>query len=294
MKQNYGDDGTAVSRLKELIEQEPLLETGPSLKGINPAIVADQSGSIYFGTGLCTPTKISAGLPFDILSMTLCAEKIRRVLGFTEIYHHIADTHALSNQRFASDSIAKLAERMRDTVELVAKNLGLEHYKAMLASEFDTTPRYESILADIQTQEHEYVRRELADVEWYRQEKNLRLKVGWIIQAKETKLKFDERLFDREYLKVVNGEMCFVYVKAGRTFDKSRAKASPYIYLEDEKRIILSADENVRSKIRDANPSQKVLSHLGKIVRLYEEVVGPVEGSELEDKIQNIICTVFA
>lgn len=282
-----------LDRLEKLITNDPLFETKPSIEAINPAIAKCEGGSIYFGTGLSTPKKVSQGFPFDLLSMSLGAEKIRRALGLHAIYHHIADTHALSNPFVDEVVLAGLAANAQNTLKLMSDNLGLQSYKVMLSSEFDSSPVYECILDNIKTEENEYVRRELADVEYYRQEKGVCLKIGWIIQAEKTKLKFDERLFDREYLSVVNGDMSFVYLKAGRTLSKTRPKASPYICTDYENRIVLQPDENVAVKLQSKVPSPKVLAHLTDIVHLYEEIIGPVKGSTLAEQIQFIIDKIF-
>ena len=283
-----------VDLLKAIVEQEPLFETGPSIDGINPALNTFLKGSIYFGTGLSTPKKPSAGLPFDMLSMTLCAEKIRRSLGLEYIYHHIADTHALSNPFIDRSSLNELTKTTIHTLSLMKKNFHLSNYQIMLSSEFDTTSDYDGILKSIITDKNEYVRRELADVEWYRKYKNVCLKVGWIIQAQETSLKFDERLFDREYLRIVNNGISFVYIKAGQTFDKSRPKASPYIYTEGESRIVLQPDENVADKLSKYDISDRAIFHLQNIVQLFENVVIPLTSNTLQGKIQEIISLLFA
>jgi hypothetical protein len=150
------------------------------------------------------------------------------------------------------------------------------------------------------SKEHEYVRREMADMEWYRTKHDVRIKMGWIIQAKETEMGFDERRFDREYLRFHPDQMSFVYIKPGRTFDPKRPKVSPYISTADEGRLVLSPDTNVKevfASVQDQNLGG-AKKHLQHIVRSYEDIFGPVRdinGEKLtfEDKVQYIIDRCF-
>jgi len=279
---------------RNIIQNEPLIQVRASLERINPdSLVSD--GSIYYGTGLCTTKELSIGLPFDVLEMVLVAEKIRRSLGMRRIYHHIADTHAKSNRIFRDEDVDYQANVAKETLERMAENLRLENFEVLLASEFDQTPEYRAIYERINTSKHDYVKREVADIEWYRRNKGVTIKLGWIIQATETRLGFDERVFDREYEAIIGKKLSFVYLEPGRTFDKSRPKVSPYIHIPGETRILLRKGEDARAKISEA---EKRLNdkHLGgarrnliNIIRLYEKLFGTLGKIPYEDKIQAII-----
>ncbi len=286
-----------VTQLRKLVTNEAIFETAPSVQGINPRLNEVASGAVYFGTGLCTPSQISKGLPFDILSMLFTAEKIRRLLPNGTVYHCIADTHAYSNKRFDEGAIRDVAERERTTLRKIAQNFKFDWYEVLLISEFDRTKRYVDILnrLPVSRSDHEYVVRELADMEWLRQEKNVCIKVSWIIQATETSLGFDERLFDRRYRELVDENMSFAYVKAGRTLDKHRPKASPYIHVEGEKRILLAQGEDVKGKFKAAEVEfgdknfGSAWKYFNSIVRLYQELVEPIHAKTLEERIEHII-----
>lgn len=279
---------------KNLIQNEPLIEVHPSLGGISPDSLRPDS-SIYYGTGLCTAKEISDALPFDVLGMVLVAEKIRRGMGMKMVYHHIADTHAKSNCLFDNEEIDRQAASAKDVLERMAGNLGLENFRVLLASEFDGSKEYLEIYNNVVTEKHEYVRREVADMEWYRRYKGVGVKLGWIIQATEVELGLDERVFDREYKATIDEDLSLVYLKPGRTFDKSRPKVSPYIHTPGEPRILLRADEDAKSKIAEAEErlADKHLGgarrHLTDIVRLYEKLFGSLGDIPFEDKIQAII-----
>lgn len=298
------DDQPPVSRKKEvekIIKNEALIEMQPSLEGLSNVLDNTEGGAIYYGTGVATPNHPSVGLPFDVLGMILIAEKMKRKAGFTDIYHHIADTHAKTNDWVDPAQVDRRAAEVRSVLEAVAANLGLEGFHIMLSSEFDGTPEYQELLAQFQSSDkHDYVKHEMADMEWYRIHHGVVMKAGWIIQAAETSLGADERLFDREYKKFKGDQLAFLYTKPGRTFDLSRPKASPYIQIPGEHRLLLDSDENARATIDEAvNRTGDfeiggARKHLKSIVRLYESVFGPIgKDIELEDKIQFILDSAF-
>ncbi len=288
-------------RTVKLIRNEALIEAEPTLQFLNESSLAREGGSLYYGTGLTTPRAISQGLPFDILGMMLTAEKVRQAAGLQSVYHHIADTHAKTNDWIDAQSVDEIAAKTVATLEDVSRGLGLENFRFVLASAFDTSDEYTSLVDGFgSSTEHEYVRREMADMEWYRSKADVRMKLGWIIQAKETEMGFDERRFDREYLKFHPGEMSFLYTKPGRTFDTSRPKASPYISVEGEKRLLLSPDTDVKAVFEELNDPGLggAKKHIESIVRLYESVYGSLgkisADNTLADKVQAIIDKCFS
>lgn len=289
------------AEITKVIRNEALIEAEPSMQFLSPDSLTRPEGSIYYGTGLTTPRAISVGLPFDMLGMMLTAERVRRAGNLETVYHHIADTHAKTNSWIDPRAVDAVAETTVATLEQVKHNLGLEHFEFVLASSFDSEPEYESLLQSLgDSEEHEYVRREMGDMEWYRIKHDVRIKMGWIIQAKETDMGFDERRFDREYLRFHPGQMSFIYTKPGRTFDVSRPKASPYISVANEGRLMLAPGVDVRA-VCAANGDPNLggaKKHLQNIVRAYEGLYGSLgkigaNGLTFEDKVQQIIDRCF-
>ncbi len=289
------------AEITKVIRNEALIEAEPSMQFLSPDSLALPEGSLYYGTGLTTPRAISVGLPFDMLGMMLTAERVRRAGNLQTVYHHIADTHAKTNSWINPAAVDAVAETTVATLEQVKRNLGLEHFEFVLASSFDTEPEYDALLQGFGgSEEHEYVRREMGDMEWYRRKHDVRIKMGWIIQAKETDMGFDERRFDREYLRFHPGQMSFIYTKPGRTFDVSRPKASPYISVADEGRLMLAPGVDVRAVFAaNGDPSLGgAKKHLQNIVRAYEGLYGSMgkigaNGLTFEDKVQQIIDRCF-
>ncbi|MFH1840860.1 MAG: hypothetical protein ABH807_01770, partial [Candidatus Shapirobacteria bacterium] len=89
MNKNWG-------RLKEIVGKEPVFDGQLSLWGIDLKIKNLDQETIFFGTGLTTPKTITKGVPFDVLSMILGAELLKRQIKMKKVIHLIADTHAIS------------------------------------------------------------------------------------------------------------------------------------------------------------------------------------------------------
>jgi hypothetical protein len=281
-----------------LVLNEPLIEQKPTLEATSyAALESNTEGSIYYGTGLTTPRAIGVGLPFDVLGMILVAERIKRSLGLKEIYHHIADTHAKTNEWIDSKEVDRRAKTVEQTLLRVASNLQLSGFNVALSSSFDKSSDYEDLVKHFKekSQTHEYVIREMADMEWYRTKHRTSVKMGWIIQATEAPAGFDERLFDQEYKKIEGEKLSFVYTKPGRTLDLNRPKASPYIQIAGENRILLEKGENVTAKMLEASVRMKdpnlggSKKQIENIVRVYEKLFGAFGRVPLEEKVQAII-----
>lgn len=291
---------TTTEALKKLVRNEGLIEAEPSLPLLNDNLNQGAGGSIYYGTGVTTPRALSIGLPFDTLGMMFVAEKLRRAASLENIYHHIADTHAGTNEWVDPQAVEVAAAAAQSTLTTVTENLGLSSFRIIRSSSFDSDPEYIELVQRFGvSQEHEYVRREMADMEWYRLQRNVKLKVGWIIQARETELGFDERRFDREYLRLRGPKLSFVYCKPGRTFDANRPKVSPYVAIAGESRLMLAPEVAAKEAIDhavQASGDQQLNGarrHLSQIVQLYETLFGSFGRIPLEAKIQGVLDACF-
>jgi hypothetical protein len=291
------------AELTALIRGTPLLEPEGSIAGIHPTLFAAADGnrvgggSIYYGTGLCTSKAMSVGVPFDVIGMFSVAEHLRRHLGLGRVIQLIADTHAKSNPFATEEAVAELAARVKATMLGVARSVGAgEVFTPMLSSEFDTTPEYLDVYQSITSDAHEYVRREWSDIEYLRRHDGLALKLSWTIGAKVKKVGFDERLYDQRFSQVMGKPMSFIYLLAGRTFDKDRQKVSPYISVPGERRLMLRRGEDVRGKLREAEQDfgvekfKSTREHLQNVVAQFEREFGSV-GSDLplDEQITRII-----
>lgn len=286
---------------RTFLENEPLVETNGMVTEIQETLFQGTKRSIFYGIGLCTPKELSIGLPFDILEMIFVAERIRRSFNFERIYQHIADTHAKTNQLFNKKTIDQTAKKTKVQLEQIFRNFGFSDFVICTASDFDSTNEYRKIYDELPKKDHEYIVREIADICWYSLKYNSKLKLGWFINTGgDSKIGNDETLFDRKYNGLFPNSMSFIYLKPGRTFDKSRQRVSPYIFLKNENRLILKKGENVEEKFSKAEIEWGdkyfggARKHLENIVHAYEKLFGNLLGMSIEEKIQYILDRAVA
>lgn len=262
--------------LTTFLENEPLIETKSSLDGIENEIVGK---SIYYGTGLTTAKAMSVGIPFDVLEMFLLAEKIKRHLQLERVIQLIADAHALSNPFVEPNKADALSQTITQTMGLVAKTVAnVNSFIILRSSDLAAIPEYDELYKSIATDDHEYVRREWTDILYLKKRFDLAVKLSWIIDPKAKKVGYDERLFDLRFREITGESMSFIYALPGRTLDANRPKASPYIAIPGEKRIMLEPDERVKEKLeraKDELPEKMyntLLKHLTHIIELFGEL----------------------
>lgn len=290
-----------MNKLRRLLEKEPLLHVESTLTHLDEhQITAKSYGAVYYGTGLATRQALSVGLPFDVLILVLIGEFFRREFRLIRTFHHIADTHALSNSFCGKADVDRIASEYRKVIESVGRIVGAP-LAVKLSSEFDATPEYGQLLEKVKTDKVEYVRRELADILWYRWKHRVRLKIGWLIQEEVRGSGFDERLFDDEFLAKCDKRMSFAYTLPGKTFDRHRLRVPPYIAIPGENRILFKKGEDVRKKYLEADsesfPNQTtkgMIEHLTAIMRLWDKLsLTPIpEDDDVLRRVQTVIDLV--
>ncbi len=276
------------------IKKESLLHDEPTFKRMSiEQITSKLRGSMYYGVGLTTRTEKSIGMPFDILIMILVAELLRRELDLTRIYHHIADTHALTNKHMSENVVHILSKDHEDIISSIVSILKIP-LRPIKASTFDSNLKYKEILDKIKTDKGEYAQRELADILWYRSRYNLRLKLGWLIQARTKKYGFDERMFDDEFLKLIDDRMSFAYTISGKTLDSNRPNVPPYIAIAKENRIMIDDDKSVKQRFdqntnKDMDRNMRI--HLERILKLWDQICPEkiADGGDVIERTQAVI-----
>jgi hypothetical protein len=273
------------NNISKILENEPLFMGEFGVQSNSPA-------SLFFGLGLCTSKKPAIAVPFDILSFFLTAESIIRQIPHLKTLILVADTHASSNNFMNSDSVQKSKQKLTNVCQKIISNLNLNNFSIVFASEISQLPSFQNVLSSIPAMENSYLRQEIADVVWLSRHENLITKLGWSLDIKSNLKGHDERFFDLEIQKFLDKPIQFIHLEAGRTFDVAKPKASPYIAVEGENRILLEADEKVSEKIGVAN--KDTLIHLSKIVSLFEKLFGPIDTNNvLPAKIQFIIDKIM-
>ncbi|MBI5619751.1 hypothetical protein HY950_02200, partial [Candidatus Gottesmanbacteria bacterium] len=152
-----------------------------------------------------------------------------------------------------------------------------------------------SVLEQLPPLENPYLRQELADVIWLSRHKNLGIKLGWTIDNSPKPSGHDERFFDTQLLSIQKIPISFMFSCAGRTFDPNKPKASPYITIEREHRVLIQPQEDVSQRFCEAETRwgtkscNRVRGHLADIVRLFEKLFVKLPSMTLEQKIQFIL-----
>jgi len=267
-----------------------LIETKESIEGTKHLT---KTNAVYFGVGLCNGSGIiSEGLPLDILSMLMVAEKIA-----AEKYILIADTHALSNginQSLVEEKCILYKRTLLKTID----NLQLQGWQIITATEMNQQSEYGVLFERISCKyrnSNEYVAREIADIFWFNQERNVTVKLGWSLNGSKNT---DEKMFDALFT-VEEKNLSFVYVTSGKTFDPGKLRAAPYFCSDSNARILLSAEEDVYEKRRIAEQKfgreamKTYDNYLYLVARTFEKTFFALERGALENKLQQIInrCT---
>ncbi len=288
-------------RLAKVIEQDPLIVSKASRRAVDQLPQAPRA--VYLGVGLCTRTEVSRALSVDLLGMILPAEAIRRAVGARQLVVLVADAHAMTNHlpaehvdfraRVTVRTLARLARRLGLTRMLVIRASALEEHDA-----FHRTRRAVSAAAD--GRYHPYVVQQVTDVAFLTQRFGSLLKVGWTLGVNPDRTDgADERMFDSLVSPLSGTRAAFVYCWPGRRMDDRGGRAPPYIVLEPERRILLTHDEHVPTKVKWARRSvsrvtiRALRNHLRRLAAGYTRVIGPVRGASVEARVQTILESIF-
>lgn len=278
------------------LQNEPLIEAALCSDSIETLARTDPTGkSLFFGIGLCTAKEPAVAIPFDILGFFLVAERLRRFLDMNRVIVLIADTHALTNRFMTSDEVHTLTQKSIRTLTGIIQNLDLSEFELLVHSDIAALKSFTQTLDAIPAMDNQYLHHEIADISWLIKHKNVALKLGWTIDSSPIPGGHDERFFDTHLQKLESLPISFLYLKAGRTFDKHRQKVSPYISVSGEPRIIIDPHEDVRGKFCEARSSWGndhfggTRKHIADIVRLFEKLFGQLLSLSLEQKIEHIM-----
>lgn len=238
-------------------------------------------GTVFFGVGLMTSKQLGVALPFDILGMFFATELIRKTLNLDSAIVVLGDSHAKSNNVFPEEIINNFANNVENQLQKIIHNFALTNFQILRASNFHGSQEFQNILKTLPEMNNEYLRLEIADCLFLKQNHDLKLKVGWTMAKTERVEGNDERFFDtgiKEFIPDLN----FVHLEPGWTMDRNRPRVSPYISVPEEKRILLEKKQS----ILDLGVCG---SHLAKIVRCAEILWGKLPFPSLEDKIKFLI-----
>ena len=242
--------------LAEIAGREPLItgiETGDEL---------ESSTGIYLGIGLARRDALSDYMPFDVLSMVLAGELVKRKLKLKGGTIIVADSEAKTNG-FAETKIDRIARSRKDLLYMALKNMGFEDWEIALSSEMANHPLYRDILSGLDIPSR-YETIQLADMEFMRN-CGKSIKVGWEHCATD----FDERHFDARYASRFGNRTTFLYTEPGRTLKGKRMP--PYLHGPAESRLYLEYDEDAAAKV--STMPGKVMAYFSRILDLFDEIV---------------------
>jgi len=281
--------------LKRILNQERLVDKRNTSRAINEFQNSKTNANIYYGTGLASKNELTVGVPFDFLMMPLMAEKIRRRLGKKNIYHIIADTHAVGNG-FSEEKVRILARDQKRQIEDIIEKIGISNYYTFLASEIGTDRLHNELVKKTLGSSigNSYASIEAADIEYFRITRNVGIKIGWALNSLG---KFDETFFDKQYKDVFGNLILPIYTRSGKRLDNKKPNAVPYtIFKEDEKfRFIIKEQEDALTKVNESNCDIHTISmlkkHYSALVRLFVEITDFDIDRKLNvwDKITEII-----
>lgn len=280
------------------LSNEPLIEAEITRAFLDwPSLLNSERKTLFFGVGLCTAKQPAVAIPFDILAFFFVAERLKRFFNLSRVIVLIADAHAQTNSFMTSGIIAETQSNILTTFQKIVRNFSLPDFEILIASDIRREESFQSVLKQLPSLENRYLRQELADIIWLTNHKNLAIKLGWTIDNSPEPSGHDERFFDTQLLSIQKIPVSFMFTRAGRTFDPNKPKASPYISVRDDHRLLIKPQEDVPQKFREAETRWGVSScngvrgHFADIVRLFEKLFIKLPLMTLEQKIQFILNT---
>jgi hypothetical protein len=205
----------------------------------------------------------------------------------------IADTHAFTNKTLDKERLEMASNKLENILKKIKYNLGIEALKIMNASEIENDNLHKKIEDKINKQLHTqnaYIKKEVADIEFFRKKNNSNIKLSWIIPGEENRGN-DERLFDQLHSETFGKVVNFLHIQPGHTFDEKFWRTSPYIHRKGERRTLLKKNEKVINKMQNLNnnSTKAAKNHLKNIVRCFESLLASILNKNLEEKIELII-----
>lgn len=290
-----------------VVETTPSMEYRLSLARINPFTRFEDSPPVLFGMGGGSKT-LNRGLPIDVLSMVLTAEKMRRELGLGRCRiicaNGITYTNIPKSSAFSKEGIDRVLSTERDILKLAVERFGIgDHFDIFLETDIEQIigkelkEEYDRMIEDADTVGyiggHHYAI-EMAQMHSLLNQETGGVKLGWFMRHLDRKKGgyiMDEQPFDARYTmyladRGIPNTTSIPYAHAGVRLHPGKQgdtilvnKAPPYICYEPEDRILLSPTEDATKKLYEADAVggglrlKGIRRHFGSIVKLFEEIV---------------------
>lgn len=298
LRRNYFD------KYIKTVQSLKTMEQNLSLLRLNPYTEFEKRPYLFFGMGGGSKA-LCKGLPFDVLSMILTGEKIRRNLGIKKcrilLANEITYTNISRNKEFSKSSIDNVMKAEKEIILLVLKKFNiLKYWDVFLQSEInfvignDLKKEYEQFIkkadfSNIVGGHHYSI--EMADIYSLVGKKSGGIKLGWFMRNIDTKnggYIMDEQPFHARYVMFlaeqgIRNRVSFAYVNAGAKLYPGPTghleKESPYICYDPKNRLLLSPFENPILKLKNATLAGGAFQFkyyrkmMNGIIELFEEIV---------------------
>ncbi|CEG55708.1 hypothetical protein [Legionella fallonii] len=232
--------------------------------------------NIYLGIGICSRSSLSLAIPFDIISLILCAESFRRKINAEKVFYIIADTHSLLTGH-EPQKVLPYTLNLSYFLDGIFKEWSIPHIG--LISSFINDIDYSN--AWNANGNKKYMCAELTDMYYFIEKYNVGYKLGWKYNNSLSRSKipvgFDEWHFDKQARKM-NIPLDYCYIKSGHTMSTTTSMVSPYICLDLKNRILF----------KDIQLKEKLTALLGShelSARRYKQYI---------TQIQLLYCALFS
>jgi hypothetical protein len=260
--------------------------------------------AVFVGIGITSAQQLAEEVPFDLLMLVLLAEQCRRVLQMSKVIFLIADSTAKYNSFATELDVIKRSRCLSKILRNASLLLNANQYFVIAAvSELhlDDLARLRAPVTAALARQVElsdavmrYTAEQIALMEYLRIKANAVLKISWVVRDRSSSLGFGDQFFDGIYRDLFPGRYSFVNTVPGRTFDRNRRRACPYVGWSNQSRIFIDTKENVEHKIAAylsprSRTCAEMMNHLMHIVDLYESLVAPIPALTLAAKVQYLV-----
>lgn len=291
-------------KYNKLIKASRTLEHKLSDLRINPYTEFENSPHLFFGMGGGSKA-LCKGLPFDVLTMILTGENIRRKMNIGKcrilLANRITYTNIPKNAEFSKESIDRVMTAERDIINLILKKFGISDYwEAFLQTDIENVigkeakKQYEEMIEQGDKSKivggHHYSI-EMADIYALVGREQGGIKLGWFIRNLD-KVNggyiMDEQPFHARFVlfmakQNMKNKVTLAYANAGARLYPGPTgeleKESPYICYQPDNRLLLSPFEKPIEKLKKATLAGGAFQYkyyrnfINGIIDLFENLV---------------------
>jgi len=307
-------------KYSKMVKASRTLEHNLTELRINPYTEFEKNPPLFFGMGGGSKA-LCKGLPFDVLTMILTGENMRRKMNLGKcrilLANRITYTNIPRNSEFSKESIDRVMTAERDIINLVLKKFGFDKYwEAFLQTDIEdiigkeAKQQYENIIENGDKSKivggHHYAI-EMADIYSLVGGECGGIKLGWFIRNLD-KVNggyiMDEQPFHVRFAlfmatQNLTNKVTLAYANAGARLYPGPTgeleKESPYICYQPENRLLLSPFENAIDKLKKATKAGGAFqfkyyrTFINGIIDLFENLVmgKDEDGKVIRIKVNN-------